>query len=416
MFKSFSKFFKELDRRFKVLVGAFTLNSWVSSLPRQYQQLYTTALGANPVELGSLSSIGSIVSSVISAPMGWIADRYGAKKVIALGLALSTVVAGIYGFAGDWWMLIPAIILSQIAMRMLMPLADVIFVGTAKPEQRATAMGFSRTIMGIPGILAPTMAAVIVASSGGINAQGIRPLYYIQLVFTAVVFLFLILKLPSSPRKVDPKKDTAGSKETGFIQDFRDLFKGEKWLKRWIILMSIRNFGIRIAMPFIPLWIVNVKGADPYILGIMGTLGTIIGVLLQIPVGRLSDTIGRKKVYFLLRPISYVGTALLILAPSPEYLFLVGLLGVGLMGGIGGVSFTTFITMHYEMVPKEKMGRWYGINGILNIISFPASLLGGYLWQQGFMIEVLVLPLVLEALFVIPILITVPDTLGRNIR
>jgi MFS family permease len=348
--------------------------------------------------------------------MGWIADRYGAKKVIALGLALSTVVAGIYGFAGDWWMLIPAIILSQIAMRMLMPLADVIFVGTAKPEQRATAMGFSRTIMGIPGILAPTMAAVIVASSGGINAQGIRPLYYIQLVFTAVVFLFLILKLPSSPRKVDPKKDTAGSKETGFIQDFRDLFKGEKWLKRWIILMSIRNFGIRIAMPFIPLWIVNVKGADPYILGIMGTLGTIIGVLLQIPVGRLSDTIGRKKVYFLLRPISYVGTALLILAPSPEYLFLVGLLGVGLMGGIGGVSFTTFITMHYEMVPKEKMGRWYGINGILNIISFPASLLGGYLWQQGFMIEVLVLPLVLEALFVIPILITVPDTLGRNTR
>jgi MFS family permease len=148
----------------------------------------------------------------------------------------------------------------------------------------------------------------------------------------------------------------------------------------------------------------------------MGTLGTIIGVLLQIPVGRLSDTIGRKKVYFLLRPISYVGTALLILAPSPEYLFLVGLLGVGLMGGIGGVSFTTFITMHYEMVPKEKMGRWYGINGILNIISFPASLLGGYLWQQGFMIEVLVLPLVLEALFVIPILITVPDTLGRNTR
>lgn len=398
------------------MVGAFTLNNWVSSLPRQYQQLYITALGANPIELGSLSSIGSMVSSLISVPMGWIVDRYGAKKVIALGLALSIIVAGIYSFAGNWWILIPAVILGQIGMMMLMPLADVIFVGTSKPEQRATAMGFSRTIMGLPSIFAPTIAAVIVASSGAISARGIRPLYYIQLVFSIVVFLFVVFKLPTSPNVVDRKRDELGSKETGLIQDFRDLFKGEKWLKRWIILMIIRNFGQRIAMPFIPLWMVNIKGADPYILGIVGTLGALVGVLLQIPVGKLSDNIGRKKVYFLLRPLSYLGTFLLILTPGPNYLILVGLLGAGMMGGIGGVSFTTFITMHYEMVPKEKMGRWYGINGILQIISFPAALLGGFMWQQGFMIEVLLFPLVLEALFVIPILITVPDTHGRNTR
>lgn len=398
------------------MVGAFTLNNWVSSLPRQYQQLYITALGANPIELGSLSSIGSMVSSLISVPMGWIVDRYGAKKVIALGLALSIIVAGIYSFAGNWWILIPAVILGQIGMMMLMPLADVIFVGTSKPEQRATAMGFSRTIMGLPSIFAPTIAAVIVASSGAISARGIRPLYYIQLVFSIVVFLFVVFKLPTSPNVVDRKRDELGSKETGLIQDFRDLFKGEKWLKRWIILMIIRNFGQRIAMPFIPLWMVNIKGADPYILGIVGTLGALVGVLLQIPVGKLSDNIGRKKVYFLLRPLSYLGTFLLILTPGPNYLILVGLLGAGMMGGIGGVSFTTFITMHYEMVPKEKMGRWYGINGILQIISFPAALLGGFMWQQGFMIEVLLFPLVLEALFVIPIRITVPDTHGRNTR
>jgi len=157
--------------------------------------------------------------------------------------------------------------------------------------------------MVILGILAPTIAAVIVASSGGINAQGIRPLYYLQLVITAFVFLFL-LKLPPSLSKVDPKRDGAGSKETGFIQDFRDLIRGKRWLKRWIVLLCIRNFGMKIAMPFIPLWMVNVKLADPYILGIMGTLGTIIGVILQIPVGRLSDTIGRKKSIFFYVPFS----------------------------------------------------------------------------------------------------------------
>ena len=110
VFEGLRRFFRDLDRRFKILVGAFTLNSWVRRLPMQYRQLYTTALGADPVELGSLSSIGSVVSAVISVPMGWLVDKYGAKRVIALGLALSAVTAGIYAFAIDWWMLIPAII------------------------------------------------------------------------------------------------------------------------------------------------------------------------------------------------------------------------------------------------------------------------------------------------------------------
>jgi len=239
----------------------------------QYQQLYTTALGADPVELGSLNSLGSVVNSFISVPMGWIVDKYGVKKVMTLGLGLSAVVSVIYGLAVNWWMLIPAIILAQITQRMLIPLADVIFIGTTKPQQRATAMAFSRTIWAIPAIFAPTVAAVIVAASGGINAQGIRPLYYIQLVLTISIFLFIALKLPAPTSHVNQKRDKAGLEEAGFIQGFRELFKGEKWLKRWLVLMIIRNFSMRIAGPFVPLWMVNFKGADPYVLGIMGALG-----------------------------------------------------------------------------------------------------------------------------------------------
>jgi len=264
----------------------------------QYEQLYTTALGADPVELGSLNSLGSVVNSFISVPMGWIVDKYGVKKVIAFGLGLSAVVSVIYGLAVNWWMLIPAIILTQIMQRMLNPLADVIFIGTTKPQQRATALAFSRTIWAIPSIFAPTVAAVIVAASGGINAQGIRPLYYIQLVLTISIFLFIALKLPVPTSHVNQKRDKEGLEEAGFIQGFRELFKGEKWLKRWLVVMIIRNFSMRIAGPFVPLWMVNFKGADPYILGIMGTLGTIMPVFFQIPAGRLADKIGRKKPIF----------------------------------------------------------------------------------------------------------------------
>lgn len=303
MFESLIKFVKGLDQRYKVVVGAFAVNSWVRGLPMQYQQLYTTALGANPVELGTLSSIGSAVSAVFSAPMGWFVDKYGVKKIMTMALALSAAVAGIYGFAVNWWMLIPAIILAQIAIRGLNPLADVIFVEATKPEQRAMGMAVSRLIWGIPAIFAPTMAAVLVTHFGGINAQGIRPLYYIQLVCTIFVFLFIVWKLPAISSKGKRAGEPSNARGVRFIQDFRDLFKGEIGLKRWIVISTIRNFGMRIALPFVPLWMVEVKGADPYILGLMGSIGTVTALFLQIPAGRLADRIGRKKVYLLLRPV-----------------------------------------------------------------------------------------------------------------
>jgi MFS family permease len=138
-------------------------------------------------------------------------------------------------------------------------------------------------------------------------------------------------------------------------------------------------------------------------------------MLLQIPAGKLADKIGRKKAFYLFRPFTYLGTLILILAPTPKYLILVGVLGCfGLFaGGFSQVSFIPFITMNFEMVSEKKRGRWLGIIGLFGILSFPASMLGGIIWQQGLMKEVLLLPLLMEVLIAIPILHRIPDTLKR---
>jgi hypothetical protein len=70
--------------------------------------------------------------------------------------------------------------------------------------------------------------------------------------------------------------------------------------------------------------------------------------------------------------------------------------------------------MHWEMVPKEKRGRWLGIRGLIELSTIPATIIGGILWQQGFMMEVLLLPIILEALIVMPMLFTIPDTLKKE--
>ncbi|MCW4027005.1 MAG: MFS transporter, partial [Candidatus Bathyarchaeota archaeon] len=170
-----SGFFKDFDRRAKTMLAAIGLYNLSSGLPSRYAQLYITALGAKPLELGSLSSIGSIFYCLVSAPMGWFIDKHGVKRAVILGLAVSAIVSGIYGIASSWLMLIPAMVLYQIGFRTIYSLPDMVFVETIKPERRAQAMGFARTIWAIPSILAPIMAAAIVTAFGGINAEGIRP-------------------------------------------------------------------------------------------------------------------------------------------------------------------------------------------------------------------------------------------------
>ncbi len=421
--KALSNFFRRLDRRIKVLYTLIGVHMGHQQLSMQYNQIYATALGANPVELGTLNSISSVAASMMSIPSGWLADRYGAKVTLLIGLSLTAAVATIYSLADNWLMLIPAILLYGAGAGLILPYVDILLINYGKAENRGVIISLSRTLWSIPSTFTPLIAATIVDHFGGLTvespAESIRPLYYIQIVFATLVCISIARWL-TSPASNSIEKSMNKIESGGFIQDFRDIFKGEKWLGRYIILSTIRSIGMRIATAFVPLWMVNVKGADPYTLGFITAAGMITYMLLQIPMGRLSDRIGRKKTFFLLRPFYFLATLFLILAPNPRYLILVGILGGnvfgGSEGGIGGISSIPFITMQHELVPAEKRGRWHGILTLFGILSFPASILVGIMWQHGIMIEVLLLPVILEVLILFPILYTIPDTAHIRVR
>lgn len=412
-----SDFLRRLDRRFKVLLFSIGLQTWSSGLSAQYNQLYAVALGANPVELGSLESVGGVVSSAFSAPAGYLIDRFGVKRMLLLGLIFSALVALLYGCALNWWMLIPAIILMRISMLLIMPLTDIIIVGVTSSGRRALAMSLSRVIWAIPALFAPYFAATVVSIFGGINSEGIRPLYFIQLAASLIAVTLILIML--EPLPVQKTFSHHMSLKLDLIRGYRDLLRSERWLKHWLAALAVMRLG-GMSAPFIPLWIVQVKGADQQFLGLMGTLSVLAQILLQIPMGSLADRIGRKKVFLILRPILYAGTLMLIWAPNHAVLALAGILGaVGLMGpgglsGIGGISFIPFITMYWENFPAEKRGMVQGISGLLDFIGSLASLLGGLLWSMGYREMVIILPLLADLLILVPVFMRIPEGLNKT--
>ena len=76
---------------FKLMLVRRSIHALAINLSAQYNSIYATALGASPVQLGSLSSAGNAIAALISLPAGWLIDRYSLKKVFLSGTALMAV-------------------------------------------------------------------------------------------------------------------------------------------------------------------------------------------------------------------------------------------------------------------------------------------------------------------------------------
>jgi len=111
------RFLARQKRNYKVAVVRSASSSFLTNLTAQYDPIYTTALGADPVQLGSISSVGAGISALISMPVGWLVDRYGFKRFHVLGVGLLSGGALIYALAHDWHILIAAMILLTVSMR-----------------------------------------------------------------------------------------------------------------------------------------------------------------------------------------------------------------------------------------------------------------------------------------------------------
>jgi len=148
------------------------------------------------------------------------------------------------------------------------------------------------------------VAAIIVSLYGGITIQGIRPLYFMQLLIIVLAATFIVLKLEELRIRSTVREPIERAGRTSFLESFRDLFRGKDNLRKWISLIGLWRFGTSISMPFVTIWMVYSRGADPYVLGLVGTVGLVVSALLQIPIGIMADRIGRKKTFLITRPLN----------------------------------------------------------------------------------------------------------------
>ncbi|HDN01832.1 MAG TPA: MFS transporter, partial [Candidatus Bathyarchaeota archaeon] len=405
LFRTVTTFFNRQKSNFNVLITRGILSNFQKGLVQNYTSIYIVELGADPVQLGGLNGIGSLFNVFISAPIGWLADKYSLKTAFLVGLIFESLVPLFYALSWCWQMLVIPVILSSLTMVTTMTMERVLTADSLKDRDRATGFGLYMAISQVSSTISPVIAGIIVTQLGGISVRAIRPLFYLAFIVSASATLWVYLKL----------KDTGPApnlKSESFIRGFRSIFEGRWWLKRWLIVELLGSFTFGSTIPFVMVYAAQIKGADAMTLGLMGAALSLVATFFSIPFGRLADKIGRKKMILLIRPALYLSYILLILAPSPTFLILAFALRGLLWSGVN-----VYASMQMELVPATDRGRWGGtINTFRSIVRIPAPVVGGLLWTYVDPAFPFIFLILVDSIIRMPILWTVPDPLKDKER
>jgi len=386
---------------FKVNMAKNVVQNFSLGLTQQYQSIYITALGATAMELGYVASAGGLAFVLITLPVGWLADRYGIKKVLLAALLLMACGYAVFGSATGWQVTAAALMLTTVAFETTMNICPMICGSSLASAERVTGMQLCDTVASLPRLFAPVVAAYLITGFGGLTAEGIRPLYWFEVTGLVVAFL-IILRFFRDPRPV------GGVGRVGLGVGLRRVFGEGVKVRRWLVYVMLMMFPNYMAI-YVPLYARQVKGAGQLTLGLMDMGYWLIIVLLAIPVGLVADRFGRKRLIGLMTPLYSAGLLLLVVAPNEATLVVAGLLtGFFMLSGVTGGSISV------ELVPKELLGSWFGVIGLFrSLVSVASPLLGGLLWNSLGPASVLIF-LAVTQVVKLGILATMPNSVARD--
>jgi MFS family permease len=155
-------------------LAAISTAHWVSHfhmmvLPMLFPFL-KQQLGVGYIELGFALTVFAVISGLTQAPMGYLADHIGARKILLMGLTLGGCALIMLGLHLSYAWLIASAVLLGFANSVYHP-ADYAILSAHMDDARMGRAFSIHTFAGyLGGAVAPAIVAALVATTGGYGA------------------------------------------------------------------------------------------------------------------------------------------------------------------------------------------------------------------------------------------------------
>ena len=346
------------------------------SMTFSFESPFFRELGAPPVIIGLMGSVGAMALGLVRIPGAVIADRHGRRQIIVMMTFVIAFSFLFHVFAPDWRFVLIGMVISNLSL-IYQPALDAILADSVPPEKRGMGYAAVNVIPNIPTIVAPAIAGFLVDAHGIV--PGMRMVYsvvFFCLLAAAFVRLFFLRETLEDPQRIELgalKEAFKGS--LGAIKEaWRDM---PRTLRFVTVAFLVSAFEEPMFRMFTSLYVFDVVGVGEMEWGIVNTAWVATTIVFGFPLGKVVDKIGRKRSILLAYSLFIPSTILFISARSFPQLFM-----VYPMFGIGGcLIMPAYSALLADLIPKAKRGRIMGTIVTMNILAtVPASAFGGFLY------------------------------------
>jgi MFS family permease len=327
-------------------------------------------LGVHTALIGLIEGIAETTASLLKAFSGWVSDRLGRRKWLAVsGYAVSTVAKPFLYPAASWLAVLAVRFADRLGKGIRTAPRDALVADSIDDGRRGLAFGLHRAGDTAGAFLGLVIALVVVwrAQAGALLLA--RPTFQRLVLLSIVPAALAVLVLALASREVSrPGRQVAKPRLSLAGLDSR--------FRRFLAVIVLFALG-NSADAFL---ILRAQERGLGILGVLGMLATfnLVYAAVSGPAGALSDRVGRRALIiggWLAYGLLYLGFAL---AGHPWQVWLLYALYGIYYGAVEGTT-RAYVA---DIVEPHERGTAYGLyNSAVGLAALPASLIAGVLWQ-----------------------------------
>jgi MFS family permease len=321
--------------------------------------IYAENLGATGIWLGIIFSAFALSRSIFMPIIGRISDRRGRKWIILTGMLSYAVLSLTYIIADSVYSLTAIRLMHGLASAMVVPIAMAYIADLSEKGKEGSHMGNFSISMFLGMGMGPLLG-------GFLNDMfGINSVFYVMAVLSAFATLLVAISLPEARRSTFTVPEGASIPLRKIIT--LPVMRGV------MVFSFISALGRGGMMVFIPVFgpLISIT---PFEVGVVLSANTFLMALLQVPVGRITDT-GNKVAMIV------IGSAIMALsiAAIPFSGSFLPLLMITSFVGIGGaIQQPAIMALTVDAGRTIGMGTSMGAyNTIFGVGMIIAPLMGG---------------------------------------
>ena len=267
-----------------VLTVSWTIWSPFSHAVGVYEQVYIMALGASVFLLGLMSAVSSVILGIVRFLGGYVADRYGRKRILVSMTFVYSLALFLYALAPDWRWIFVASVITSICL-LYQPALSAILMDSVPPERRGLGFSLSNLLPELVSLPAPFLAMYLVGTHGLV--AGMRIAYSLMAISGLMAALVrLKLKETWSPRK-EAMRD--------FLSGYKDALRfASEELRPFMVILGLVSLlaGFNtVTQPFVIYYL----GLTLDEWGLLYFLGSVIWITALLPAGAIVDRLGRRS-------------------------------------------------------------------------------------------------------------------------